>query len=225
MSANLQKPTKSKGIVLNVETDNSQSPARVLAEVALSSVCQNAYTARLFSNGLFGCDQSIDFGEAIEILRDAECNAKGNDLSRLEGMLASQSIALDSIFNSLARRASLNLGSNLKVADTYLRLALKAQSQCRTTVEALAEIKNPKSVAFVRQANIAQGHQQVNNGIADSRSGASDFVNSPNELLEQQHGERVDTRTKGTAIGIDPAMATVETIDRPKNRSRKSTVR
>jgi len=30
-----------------------------------------------------------------------------------------------------------------------------AQSQCRTTLEALAEIKNPRAVAFLKQANIA----------------------------------------------------------------------
>jgi hypothetical protein len=36
---------------------------------------------------------------------------------------------------------------------TYLRLGLKAQSQCRATLETLAAIKNPRPVAFVQQAN------------------------------------------------------------------------
>jgi transposase len=37
-------------------------------------------------------------------------------------------------------------------AETYLRLALKAQAQCRATIEALAEIKNPgKVVEHVRE--------------------------------------------------------------------------
>ena len=43
-----------------------------------------------------------------------------------------------------------------------MRLALKAQGQCRATLETLATIKNPP-VVFARQANIAQGPQQVNN--------------------------------------------------------------
>jgi hypothetical protein len=34
--------------------------------------------------------------------------------------------------------------------DPFLRLALKAQSQCRATWEAIAEVKNPRAVAFVR---------------------------------------------------------------------------
>jgi hypothetical protein len=39
---------------------------------------------------------------------------------------------------------------------------LKAQSQCRATLETLGALKNVASVVFVRQANIGQG-VQVNN--------------------------------------------------------------
>ena len=55
-----------------------------------------------------------------------------------------------------------------------MRMALKAQSQCRATLETLATIKNPPAV-FARQANIAQGPQQVNNGMmpaGEPRAGA-----------------------------------------------------
>jgi hypothetical protein len=38
------------------------------------------------------------------------------------------------------------------------------ESQCRTTLETLATIKNPPDVAFVKQANYAAGPQRVNNG-------------------------------------------------------------
>jgi hypothetical protein len=43
-----------------------------------------------------------------------------------------------------------------------MQMVLKAQSQCRATLKTLATIKNPP-VVFARQANIAQGPQQVNN--------------------------------------------------------------
>jgi hypothetical protein len=80
----------------------------------------------------------------------------------------------------------------------YLRLALKAQGQCRATLETLAMIKNPHPVAFVRQANIAHGPQQVNNGLAEpgepSRAGKT--KNQQNKLLEVQSGERLDTEAK-----------------------------
>jgi hypothetical protein len=45
--------------------------------------------------------------------------------------------------------------------EVRLRLALKAQTQCRATVETLATMKNP--VVFAKQANIAHGPQQINN--------------------------------------------------------------
>ena len=38
----------------------------------------------------------------------------------------------------------------LKQFQVYLSLALKAQAQCRATPEALAEIKNPRPIAFVK---------------------------------------------------------------------------
>jgi len=40
-------------------------------------------------------------------------------------------------------------------------MAFKAQSQVRTTIDSLAEIKNPRPV-FAKQTNIANGPQQVN---------------------------------------------------------------
>lgn len=83
--------------------------------------------------------------------------------------LTEHAAALDAIFTELARRGALNLGEYLSASETYLRLALKAQSQCHATLETLAEIKNPHPVAFVQQANIAHGPQQVNNG-AESRA-------------------------------------------------------
>jgi len=55
------------------------------------------------------------------------------------------------------------MGEYIKAAETYMRLALKAQSQCARTIEVLAAMKNPP-VVFAKQANISHGHQQVNNG-------------------------------------------------------------
>ena len=50
-------------------------------------------------------------------------------------------------------------GQYLDAADKYMCLALQAQSQCRTTVGALGELKNPQPVAVVRQANIGKAVQ------------------------------------------------------------------
>ena len=83
------------------------------------------------------------------------------------------------------------------------------RKQCRATLEALAEIKNPRPVAFVKQANITNG--------AQGRRGARGREPRAfkNELLRASHGIELDTRAQSKAGGADPHMATVGAIDRP----------
>jgi hypothetical protein len=61
------------------------------------------------------------------------------------------------------------MGEHFDAFERYLRLALKAQNQCRATLETLAAIKNPP-VVFTKQANInhGNGNQQINNGTLAS---------------------------------------------------------
>ena len=101
-----------------------------------------------------------------------------------------------------------------------MRLALKAQSQCRTTLDTLASIKNPP-VVFARQANIAQGPQQVNNGMmpaGEPRAGPRETESAPDKLLEAKPHERLDTRTPRAAVGSDPASAALGTFDEAEVR-------
>jgi hypothetical protein len=105
-----------------------------------------------------------------------------------------------------------------------MRPALKAQSQCRSTLEALAEIKNPKPVAFVQQANIAHGPQQVNNGTVappaePSRAGESE--KPPNKLLESRDDQRLDTGAEGAAGCADSDLETVGEVNRAADKRRK----
>jgi hypothetical protein len=69
-------------------------------------------------------------------------------------------------------------------------MALRAQSQCRATLETLATVKNPP-VVFAKQANIANGPQQVNNTLNASPH-AGGIPNAPNELLEASHEQPMD---------------------------------
>lgn len=125
----------------------------------------------------------------------------------VEAMLYGQAMTLETIFTSLARRATGQ--EYLKQFQTYLTLALKAQVQCRATPEALAEIKNAKPVLIAKQASISGGHQQVNNGVAADPGRAKKNAGVQNGLLEAPHGIELDTRAQGAAGRVDPAMATV----------------
>jgi hypothetical protein len=135
-------------------------------------------------------------------------------------MLTAQAHSLDGMFNNLARRAYRNLDEYPDAADRYMRLALKAQGQCRANVEALAEMKNPTAVAFVQQANIAAGPQQVNNGTGPARVRAEN-PNLSNELLEGGHGNRLEHGAPGAAGTGDSSLATLGQGNRATIRLRK----
>jgi hypothetical protein len=127
-------------------------------------------------------------------------------MKRPEAMLVAQAHTLDQLFNHLARRAHGQ--EYMPNFEAMLRLALKAQSQCRATIETLAAIKNPP-VIFAKQANISGGHQQINNGAPASRAG--EYKNQQNELLAQQDGStNLDTGTTGATSSEDKAMAALD---------------
>ncbi len=132
-------------------------------------------------------------------------------------MLAAQAHTLDAIFNNLARRAIR--AEYMDHLDRYLKLALRAQSQCRATWETLATIKNPPMIGYVGQANIAHGPQQVNNAppAADDASRAPENADLQSKLLEESDDERLDIGAASAAGRANPAMAPLETVDRAKD--------
>ena len=108
------------------------------------------------------------------------------------------------------------MGTHMGATETYLRLALKAQAQSRATVEALAEMKNPRAVAFVKQANIAQ-QQQVNNGAPAPRARTEESMRPENEqsrLETPNEWSALDTGAKATPARGDSAVETVGAIHR-----------
>lgn len=136
-------------------------------------------------------------------------------LARGEAMLTAQAHTLDALFHRLVRVGLRNMQEGyLDAADRYMRLGFKAQSQCRSAWEAIAEIKNPGAIAFVKQANIGQA-VQVNNGIAAPR--ARETESAQNKLLEANDGERLDTGTASAAGRANPDLESLGTINRAAN--------
>ncbi|RJG01268.1 hypothetical protein [Noviherbaspirillum sedimenti] len=206
--------------ILPVTEEPGKSRDRLLAEAGLSAFVGSADTARVFAQSFFG---ELGIGESVAVLREKSEKIQRGDLAEVEARLTAQAVALDAIFNGLAKRAALNMGQHMGACETYMRLALKAQAQCRATLETLAEVKYPRHVAFVKQANISNGPQQVNNGAdyrSDTHAHAEEKQIQQNELLEDQSHEltHLDTGAKKTAGGSDPALETVGTIHRAKKR-------
>ena len=199
---------------------DSKERNKLLGKIVTDPVVSNAFAARKFS-----CIASdVDLTTHVESLR-RQCEAvhKG-DLKHSEAVLVSQAHTLDAIFTQFAHRAALNVGHYPETVDAYMRLALRAQSQCRATLETLATIKNPP-IVFAKQANIAHGHQQVNNGdAAPVARGQTD--NRPTELLEHaDESQRLDIGTAAAASAGNPPLAAVEAIHRPAHAKRKGRIK
>ena len=63
--------------------------------------------------------------------------------------------------------------------------------------QTLINLKQPSKTSFVKQANIAHGHQQINIGVA--QSSLENLSNQTNELLEAQDGKWLDRGKKAKA--------------------------
>lgn len=181
-----------------------------MAAIHLDPAIQAAMTSMAFSAPRDV--QAIDPQAFIDELDRQSEGVQAGSLARAEKMLITQAHALNAVFGSLARKAALGVDAEfgMDAAETLLRLALKAQSQCRATLETLVLVKNPPAVAFVKQANIANGPQQVNNGTPPDPGRARVPGNlSANQLLEARNGERLDTGPTGKA---SEAHSTVEAV-------------
>lgn len=213
--------------VLQITAREGVSEERQLADLATDGIATNAMTARSF----LGTSQPhLSITEMVASLKDHGKRVNANDLAAAEQMLSAQSIALNAIFAEMARRAAVNMGEYMDATERYMRLALKAQGQCRATVETLAAIKNPP-VVYAKQANITSGPQQVNNGVLsppkEAGAGFSDALMPThahgNNGLEQtkllegnQHGGTVlDAGATGATARSHQVLEAVAAVYRP----------
>ena len=151
-----------------------------------------------------------------ELLDELETVCKqtaDGDLRLAESVLIAQAHALQAIFTHFATCARDQTG--LPQLQAMMGIALKAQSQCKTTLQALVEVKYPRQLQFVRQQNVAV-NQQINNKAQDA-SRAREIESEQNKLLEAEHGQWLDTGAKSAASAADTQLETVGELDRTKD--------
>jgi len=125
---------------LRMEAQPDKSEAQLIAELATGGLASNGVAMTLFSPGTLS---TLPLTELVLALKDSGKAINANDFANAEQVLNAQALTLNLMFAELARRAALNMGEYLGAAETYMRLALRAQSQCRATFETLAAVKNP----------------------------------------------------------------------------------
>lgn len=154
----------------------------------------------------------VDAPTMLDVLRDQAGAVQGGDMARPEAMLSGQATALQSLFVRLTELAMLQ--NRLPNIDGLMRVALRAQSQCRATLETLSAIKNPP-IVYAKQANVTTGPQQ-NNFVTEAPMQAGEKKIEPIRLsIGDSHELYQNTRTSGHAGKTNPAMETLAEVNRP----------
>ena len=206
-------PTKRNSATIEAREGETVSKAK--ARIVVNPTFNAAIVERKIIGGIVsGINLSLtDIHTAlIEKFRPV---VRENDMSSVEAMLLAQAHTCDLIFNDYALKAMVS--DTMPKLEAYMRMALKAQQQSASTLRVLGELKSPKQIAFIKQANVSH-QQQVNNGTAPPVARAhEESSNQSNELLGHHHGERMDTGATGQASRGNQALETVGTIDRAKD--------
>ena len=182
---------------------------------------QTAHVAEAFARRTFAETPLGDVARAIKQAGDA---VSSGDLSGLEHILTGQIVALNGVFVDCAMRAQGNMGQYLNAAESYMRLALKAQAQCARTAEVLGNLRAGPTI-FAKQANVTTGPQQVNNHAQPSppalpqenlRTSTPARPQEPakpaNELLEDARHEQQQRMVTGTQAAPSRGNQEVEAL-------------
>lgn len=168
--------------------------------------------------------KEVDVPILMDIIRKQAGAVQGGDMSQAEAMLANQATALQTLFARLVERGMCQ--STMPILEIFMKLALRAQNQCRSTLETLAAIKNPP-VVFARQANFANGPQQVNNGVntlGQAPRARENKIEQNQQLEAIPHEQRLDFGATKKAGETDQDLEAVGKIDRANNSGRKTKI-
>jgi hypothetical protein len=196
--ANRKKPTGSlkPDHTVPIEQAKEETGAQAMARKMLQPTLKNAVAASAFTGKMIGSELTAPgIADYALHVQSVERGAADGDLEMASKILAAQAITLDSMFAELARRAAMNMGEYIDAAERYGRLALKAQSNCRATLEALAKLHQPREQT-VRHVHVNEGGQAV---IADQ------FHNHTGGKKNAETDNQPHTTGTG-ATGSDPAM-------------------
>lgn len=206
-----QKSPKEKKVIIEVQ--KGEDPALKTAQAMIAPYVTNAFA---FANYMTGTIGDVELDKLTTALVESAKRVRDGNMKDVEGMLMTQASVLNGMFADLVNRSASNRrGGYFEASQQYLKMACKAQNQCRMTLETLSTIKNPP-VVYARQANIAHGPQQVNNGPA-APTRTNETQKAPNELLEKGDEQRLDECTAEATGGSDKALEAVGTIDRAED--------
>jgi hypothetical protein len=146
---------------LTVQAHEGETEAATMARLMVDPFLRHGIVGSALSDKMVGKlpgePRFDDFSTAIRA--KAKGIREGHKIFAGE-LLTAQAFSLDTLFTELSRRATMNMGEYPQTAERYGRLALKAQSNCRAALEALAKIHQPREQT-VRHVHVNEGGQAV----------------------------------------------------------------
>lgn len=185
---------------LTVERTETETGAQALARRLLEPQFRHALSASTFASKALGNKiEGPGIMDFVNHVHKVTKNAEAGDLAIVSRLLVSQALTLDAMFTELVRCAGLNLSSHIVAAESFGRMAIKAQTNCRATLEALAKLHQPREQT-VRHVHVNEGGQAViaeqfhhhagaaENGKSGKQSDATGSVGAGEALLGQNSG-------------------------------------
>jgi hypothetical protein len=193
------QPKKPKGadLATSAQPDTKEEQLLLLGKLATSPSLNASAVMEPFQKNIVG--KEVTCHHLREAVAERVRDVWDGNLQGVEALLMAQAISLQTIYTSLARKAAAQ--EYMKQYQVHLTLALKAQAQSRATLEALIELKQPRHApTFIKQANMANGPQQVNNGAAPTAqplTHAAETASAPSKLLEADASPTFEYVSKG----------------------------
>ena len=203
---NLIQPKLQSQELLTAAQADSQKTSIPLNKITDPSTLGSGALASIMDSG----DNKSVVNAAQDGVEETLIKVKSGNLEDLEAILVNQVYVLNGLFNQLVMQGKASLTDPAVVRSlpnhpkTMLNVALKAQTQCRATVQTIKELKNPKKTTFIKN--------QLNNVKME--------LEERIEQLEEttEHGsKKLDGETEATAIKVNSEMETLEVIDRSQD--------
>ena len=154
----------------NTQTERRKRFSKLMLQPTTNAAVSIAHLHRQMNFGETDDHQPVkglDTCTLMDEMIDTRKEISSGNLRPLEDLLISQAKTLDAVFHRYLHQ--MDSADYLSKAETYARIALKAQHQSRQTIATLGELKHPKRATFIRQQNNAV-NQQINQGAVHPSS-------------------------------------------------------
>ena len=121
-----------------MEEEDGACPMTAAQEIAARAIDPCATSSNIVATFREEDDAAIDPEHGQAAMRERVEAVRNGAFDGAEATLVGQAAALNAIFAHMARRGHAHLNQPGKTGERYLRLALRAQTQCRATLNVLA---------------------------------------------------------------------------------------